>query len=354
LGPKFDKKALNERKKEIIGYVKGSPLCSKDSVFTKGRIPKSKVTIELFAKLVSQKKILKKLDKRGKVCYYVKGTLPNPKEKLDTDDLVELLRNNADSIEKGLQNSDYPKLRKKLIEFYKIRAKVLELERKRTVTINEEGTRLIVWHLLAFQRMPSKIYSLSLMDILSWAIIDDKYYLKHQLHSTPREREYKFQKAKKRHVRRSITDLLGMKEKGRHEYSLLKKDYDKHMKKIKNEMGKDDFDKWISRYFAERHRSLYNNPSKLQDEIFKEASKQKFKPKTEEEKRWKKYFDECERIYPKIPMKLYFECLSEKEIEEIKAVFKEDGLDYEEEKKWLIDRLDNVDPNTFLSSQPSS
>ena len=41
---------MERRENEIIEFVKKNPLCSKDSIFTKGKIPKSKATVELIKK----------------------------------------------------------------------------------------------------------------------------------------------------------------------------------------------------------------------------------------------------------------------------------------------------------------
>jgi hypothetical protein len=256
-----------ERKKQIINFVKNNQFCSKDAIFQKGKIPKSTPTNNLIETLVSQKKIKTIPTENGKIRYYV-----HPVGSFD--DWVKWAEL---SIIQGvpLTHSD---LERKILEFFRIRLRVLKAEGRNSKTprLNFKDTMDMINWIHEFQKNPSPLFEFCLMDMLRFAIKDDKYYLKHQLHSNPREIEHPFQIIKKRHLRRSVNDLLLMKKKGRHEYSLTKLDYKKNMEKIT-----DDPRNWLERFFAEEDRSLYQNDPNLKKEIFKkniDASLKKLKP----------------------------------------------------------------------------
>lgn len=341
---KYTRYRLEKRKQEIIEYVKGSPLCTKDSIFTKGRIPKSKVTIKLIDKLVSQKILLAKQNPKGKTAYCVKNMLPNIKEKIKRrvkGDYVEFLKWFA--IIAGNGNFLHrPDLTAKFVKFLRTRAKVLEREKRLSGKINTTDTNRIIMQVLGFMKNPTDEDAIRLMIILSLPINYDEYYLKHQLHSTPRENEYPFQKSKKRHLRRSMTELLSMKEKGRHEFSLSKRDYEEHIGKLKDDKGNYDSTKWLDRCLAERDRVLYHNLPKLQTEICKEMISKEFIPRTEREKRIKLFFDEYRKTYPKIPVKVLLECLDNKAIESLKKEYKGITSDFETIKSAIIKYYDSV------------
>lgn len=343
---KYTRSELEKRKQEIIEYVKGSPFCTKDSMFTKGKIPKSKVTIKLIDKLVSQKNLLAKQYPNGKTVYCVKNMLPNK------GDYVEFLKWFA--IIAGIDNFLHrPDLTAKFVKFLRTRAKVLEREKRWSGKINTTDTNRIIMQVLEFMKNPTDEDAIRLMIILSLPINYDEYYLKHQLHSTPRENEYPFQKSKKRHLRRSMTELLSMKEKGRHEFSLSKRDYEGHIGKLKDNKGNYDHTKWLDRCLAERDRVLYHNLPKLQTEICKEMISKKFIPRTEREKRIKLFFDEYRKTYPKIPVKVLLECLDNKSIESLKKEYKGITSDFETIKNAIIKYYDNINRNTSQFSPVS-
>lgn len=331
--------------------MKDSPLCTKDSMFTKGKIPKSKVTIKLIDKLVSQKTLLVEQNEKGKTVYYVKGTIPSIENRFDIfKDEVDFLKKYASHIVRDSEFLHHPDLTAKIVTFLRTRAKILEREKKLAGKIDVTDTRRIISHIVAFRKNPTKLSAKGVMSILSWTIENDEYYLKHQLHSTPRENEYPFQESKKRHIRRSMTDLVSMKEKGRHEFSLAKRDYEKHMDKLKDDDGNYDHIKWLRRLCAETDRVLYHNSPELKTEISRKIFTKEFIARTEAEKRLKPFFDEYRKTFPKIPIKVLLECLCKDSTERLKTEFREMGSDFETMKNVVIKFFDNADQNTSRSS----
>jgi hypothetical protein len=323
---KLDQDAfLQDREEEIIEFIKENSYCSKDSIFTKAKMPKSKATIELVNKLVSQNKISIAHTEGEKIRYYVEIDEIN-----DQDDIIERLRASLKYYKYTYRKySKFPELSKTLIKFMQIRIRVLEAERKHSQKVDLEDTKDIMRYVYAFNENPIKVLEMPLLDILSWAIKDDKYYLKHQLHSDPRENEYPFQQVKRRHTRRSIADLLAMKSNGRYAYGLKKADFEKHMKKLTENPHE-----WLRRFYAEKGRALYSNPPKLKDEIRK-AILANFKPDTPHKKRWKKFNDEYKKSFPKFPIKRFFETLNDEEVNETKEFAKESGIGYDKFMAWI-------------------
>jgi hypothetical protein len=328
---------LLRREYDIIEFIKQNPYCTLDSIFTKCHIPKSKVTVELIKKLVSQKKI--SVSPTTKSRYYI-GEIDLLKEfEISTRDIEHDLKKNPS------QNNH---LMKVYMKFRKLRIRVLKAEKRQNPEIDFRDTLKIFALVINYHKKPSKLMEILLLDQLSLAIQDDKYYLEHQLHSAPRENEYVFQEAKKRHLRRSATDLLEMKEKGRDAFSLSKSNFDKNMERLTN-----DPHAWLDRIYAERDRTLYQNPPDLVDKVRKKALSKKFKPVTDEDKKMKPVIDEYRKTFPKFPIKAFFEALSDEHLEEMRQIYEEGGLDFDDFMKSVRSRK-YISPDTFRTSQTSS
>ena len=220
-------------------------------------MPKSKATMDLINKLVSQKKILVG-DIDGKI-YYV-GESDKIKE------LKLMLKYLEDELKK------YPhcdnKFYRKFNEFLKTRIKVLESEAKHTDEFDYGDTLYLIVIFRAIMDNPTKLGDAFLLDALDWAIKDDKYYLKHQSHASPKKIKPDYYKSKKVPRRRGIIDLLDMKKKGmqsRYKYGL------KSNSAFNNQMKNfgDDPANWFNRVFVEEDRMLYKDTSKLKMEIYK-------------------------------------------------------------------------------------
>jgi len=165
---------------------------------------------------------------------------------------------------------------------------------------------------------------INLIDILNFAIKDDKYYLTHQLHSNPRDTKKIFQK-EKTGTRRSIETLIDMKKKGRQRYGLTGKDYRKNMQKMT-----DDPNVWYERYFAEDERTLYDNSPDVDVKIRKEILKKaKLKPGTPNYEQKKKILDAGKEVFPDIPLAVILESLDNKTQEKMRKIGKESGIDFD-------------------------
>ncbi len=248
---------MERREEEIIEFIKKNPLCSKDSIFTKGKIPKSKATVELINKLISSDKIRTISKKR-------------PRYHIGEIDMITLYENLAIDYEKEmkedpLQNDTITLL---ISIFWKYRIRVLKAERKISSNIDLKNTNEMFKDIAMYRKNPTELREAFLRTKLLIAINNDKYYLNHQLHSQPRETSQVFQKVKKRHVRRSTANLLEMKAKGRHEFGLTGKDFRKNMEKIS-----DDPKEWLDRFSAEKERTFYKNSPDLELTIIRRILK---------------------------------------------------------------------------------
>ncbi len=243
---------LKNREIEIIKIVKENPYCSLDTIFTKGRIPKSKVTIELVNRLVAENKIQSSITKNR---YYV-----GEDNWIKEFELV-IKASEADLKKDPKYDND---LSRKILEFQKIRLRVLKSEEKHDKNLNISDTLDIFFnYIVPYNKNPSELGKIVLMDLLNFAIKDDKYYLTHELHSNPTNKKRKFHKAEIG-VRRSVENLIDMKNKGRQEYGLIGIDFKKNMAKLTN-----DPHVWMDKYYAEENRTLYQNSPELKNKIQK-------------------------------------------------------------------------------------
>jgi len=260
---------LKTREEKIIEFVKNHPFCSRDSIFTKGKIPKSKLTEELIHNLHKEKKI--ECAGRKKWVYYL------PKSGF-TDLLkhLEYLTKRIEYIveeENSPDNKIFPLL---LANFLKIRLKVINAETKRIGKYKEKTFKKDNWHFpiikkpfkiiplndalerlketVLYHENPLKFSEMFLTLNLVSGIADDEYYLKHQLHSHPKEKWYPFQKLKKTGLRCFTSDFIETVIKGRNEFGLSKRVYKKNIGKLGVYPGG-----WLRRRLAESGRTLYSN-----------------------------------------------------------------------------------------------
>lgn len=328
---------MKERAEAIIEIIRDNSPCSEDSLFTKGKIPKSKASKELINKLVSENRIQVSHTEKGKIRYHIDQI-----DDIENYDFIGNLKIAIRDYEYRVKESSTKNLVvEKLLKFLKLRTRILELELKRAGTIDLNDT-LEVWNfVMEFSKNPTPLFEMTLLDILSQAIQNDAYYLKHELHSSPRNTKHAFQIVKERHKRRSLDQLLDMKKRGRHYYGLTRSSFLKNMERLTN-----DTSEWLKKFDAEKGRTLYKNSPEMEEMILKKMSTKKFVAKTSEEQRWKKFFDAYREFFPKFPIKIFFETLNEKELEEIKRIAKESGIDFEEYMKY-INTKEFISKDTF-------
>lgn len=316
---------IARREEEIIQYITDNPNCSLDSIFTKGKIPKSKATKELVEKLVKENRIhIRPIPKKKR--YFVE----------EEKNWVKEFENITKDYEEHLK--DEPKydnpLNRKTLEFFKYRVRVLKAEEKIDPNLDISDTLNLFFNvILPYQKNPSKLFEINLMDILNWAIKDDKYYLSHQLHSNPKNKKRKFHKATTSQ-RRSIENLLEMKKKGKQEYGLKGKDFKKNMKKLTN-----DPSTWFDRFYAEENRTLYQNSPELKNKIRKKSlEKVKLTPNMPDYETWKKLLEAEKEAFPDIPIEAIFDSISEKGKAKMRKKFEEIGEDFDLLEKWIREK----------------
>ncbi len=246
---------MQHRERGIIKFIKENPFCTKDSIFTKNNIPKSSATNELIKKLIFQKKIKTTSMKRRR--FYVKEIEFLSRLEILAKDYAHENRNNPDNF-----------LDKVSSDFLKFRLKVLRAEQKYDSNIDLRETLSVLENMLEYHKKPNLINHTKVFVRTVNAVVNDKYYLKHQLKSQPKNTRKIFQKVKTRNLRRSLPELMEMKERDRREFGLTKKDYDKNLKKLT-----DDPWKWLKRFNAESSRTLYPKTLGYQPELIEKMFK---------------------------------------------------------------------------------
>lgn len=316
-----DDAQMQDREEKIIEIIKENSPCSKDSIYTKGRIPKSKATEELINKLVSQKKIKITHTEKGKIRYYIDQEVD-----IESFDFIKELKIWIRDYEYRVKNSSSKSLlSEKLLKFLKLRTRILELELKKAGTIDLNDTLEIWNYVMAYMKNPTQLFGLTLLDILSQAIKNDLYYLQHELHSSPRQTKHEFQEIKQRHLRRSLGQYLGMKKYGRHSFGLTRPSFLKSMERLTN-----DPSEWLKKFDAEKGRTLYKNSPAIENMILRKMFTKKFVADTPEKERWKKFFDAYKESFPKFPIKVFFETLNNEELNEVKKIAEKSGINYDE------------------------
>lgn len=310
---KIDK--IKKREKKIIQHITDNPYRSLDSIFTKGKIKKSKATKELVEKLVAENKIhTRSIPKRKK--YYIN----------EEADWVKELGNITKDIEGNLKDDPKydNKLSRRMLEFLKLRVRALTAEGKKDKDVDIRDTLRILYLITQYHKNPNRLSEFLLLDSLYWAIIDDKYYLTHQLHSNPTNKKRKFHKAVIG-SRRSVETLLDMKEKGAQEYGLTGRDFNKNMIRLT-----EDPQVWNDRFYAELKRTLYKNSPELRLKIQKEIlDKTILNPDMPDYENRKKLLEAEKKAFPDMPIAVMFEIMPEETRKRMRKEFKEIGEDFD-------------------------
>ena len=289
----------SQRKKQIIDYIKNNQMCSKDAIFTKGKIPKSKATIDLLAILVSEGKISITRTEKGKERYHT-----DPKEwsfdlqwkhrKLK----VRELRYRCNEIAR--KTPKYSPILTKYGRLLETRMMVLDFEKRYASkfgeTFNEEGLLEVTERLVGFiGSIGVDISSDRLKSESKWLdfqISRDEYYLTHEakvtsIFKSKKENEFirrytrkgqnepwkrrnrAFQKVKEARLKRTLYDMIGI-SKDRQEYGITRPNQIYHEQRLKkqDQVGTiHEFDEIFKRLNAEHHRIIYRNPDTMVNQI---------------------------------------------------------------------------------------
>lgn len=205
---------LQHREFDIIQFIEKNPFCTKDQLYSKGKIPKSKLTNELIGKLISQKKV---------------KTTSMKKKRFFVGEIDFLTR--LESLVKDYANESKDKVRlslnKMVTDFLKYRVKVLRAEQKFSEKLNLRDTMMTLELISNHHKKPTLSNASIVFSITAIGIMKDRYYLSHQLKSQPKNTKQIFQKRKTQNSRRSLPELFEMRDKGRNEFGLTKKDFEK-------------------------------------------------------------------------------------------------------------------------------
>lgn len=260
---RFKDEIMNRRGINIIEFIKKNPFCTKDKIFSKGNIPKSKATNQLIEDLVSQQRIKSTSMKKRR--FYV--------DEIDFLTRLEIL---AKDYESENRKNPYNLADKIAANFLRYRTKVLRVEQRFESKLQLKETIANLEALLKYYQNPNEINFGRLL-LIARDVINDRYYLNHQLKSQPKNIHQDFQKMKLRYSRRSLPELLKMRKKKGYGYGLSKKDYEANMKKLEDPM------EIIRRFDAEKQRTLYPETLYRMPEIMQEVYKMLKKSKKQED-----------------------------------------------------------------------
>jgi hypothetical protein len=289
----------SERGKQIIKYVKNNPFCSRYSIFTKGGIPKSSATNEIFNELVSKKKIHECLTKNKKSRYYIESKnweldLHLKKFECESNKIIIHMEKIAEHI---------PQLKpisKKYSRLLDTRIGVSRFEEKYVEEFNEvfdaEGIKQVNQYFnenimpILQKTKPSSSKIKKIEKKLDFEISRDEYYLSHEakavsILSEKIYTEYEqmrnlnkrywirkdrsFQKVKVVRLMRPVYEMIEI-SKDRHKYGLSRQNQIYHEQRLKkpDQIGTIyEFDEIFKRLNAERHRIIYKNPDITENQI---------------------------------------------------------------------------------------
>lgn len=253
-----------DRKKDIIEYLKKNPFSSMDSIFTKGKIPKSETTINLVNNMILDGVIQISQTKTGKKRHYIldnefKKNNPLYLIKLDIEKIKTELKITKE------KNPILSRLCDRFSKLLDLRIRILELEFKHAKITNKsfngDGLREITarWDRFANNFILDVSFK-RLKDFEQWIgskISGDMYYLEHHANtSKPRSLAEKMQISDNR-----TSFHLSRQTQIHHQESL----------KSKNDSSENQYDEIFKRLNAEQNRVLVSNPADLVTKILREV-----------------------------------------------------------------------------------
>ena len=254
----------SDREHQIIEFVKDNPYCSLDSIFTKGKIPKSRATKTILDNLVSSKKIQVEKTQTGKNRYFINGSINDEKAKwksliLDVNKFKGIIQQTKQRAPRLSRVCD------RLLSLIDLRFRIMEFEYRHSMKLgkkfNGDGFRNV---LLKYKRFQEKFLlepsEKRIKDFEKWIgseIDRDMYYLQHHANAS---------------VPRSITDKIGI-SKDRKSYGLTRQTQIHHQESLKPKKPnqENEYDEKFRRLNAERDRTLVSNPNTTPNKILLEV-----------------------------------------------------------------------------------
>jgi hypothetical protein len=294
----------SERITQIETYIELHPFCSLDSIFTYGRIPKSKTTRELVNQMVTQNIIQISKTSTGKNRYYVENTGFEDIIKWRNIDF-ELGNLKLEITKMGKKHRILEEVCEEFVLLLDSRLKILKFEVKyaqelgKSVNSDEMLKVTKKWEdfisNITEYNIKSKIKKLKKW--MSFESSRDYYYLTHEAKSVSVlfEKEYSkkwlnyhpnakpwirksrtFQQTKVARLMRPVFEKMVI-VKDRYKYSLSTNDQRFHKSSIKSKVSgfENQYDEIFKRVYAEHHRILFQNPPNMENEIIKEVCKKR-------------------------------------------------------------------------------
>jgi len=258
----------SDRVKEIIKFVNDHPFCNMDSIFTKGKIPKSRTTIDLLYDLVSKQIIQTVHTESGKTKYYIDDKNWDAKTqwiaiKFDTQNFKGTLK------DMKVKSPLLARICDRFSKLLDLRLRILEFEyrhaKKKGKNFSGNAFRHILYKFQKFQnKMISEPSIKTIRDFEKWLggeITRDMYYLEHHSNSVSL---------------RSLADKIGI-SKDRNSYRLTRQTQIHHQESLKpkNNQPESEYDEIFKRLKAERDRILVSNPNTTSGEILKSVCRKR-------------------------------------------------------------------------------
>ena len=294
----------SERITQIETFVRLNPFCSLDSIFTQGKIPKSKATRELVNHMIVQNTIQISKTPTGKNRYYIESKQFEIIIKWRALDF-ELNKSNIETMKLGKKHRILQKTCKQFLHLLDSRLKILKFEAKYAEELGESfSIKEMLKVMKKWQDFSSKIteYNIKseikkLEKWMSFEISRDYYYLTHEAKSVSVffEKEYSkkwldynpnakpwirksrmFQQIKVARLMRSVFEKMAIVE-DRDAYGLSLNDQRFHELSIKSKISgfENQYDEIFKRAYAEHHRILFQNPPNMENIIIKDVCKKR-------------------------------------------------------------------------------
>jgi len=308
----------SERIIQIEIFVILNPFCSLDSIFTYGKIPKSKATRELVNHMVAQNTIKISKTSTGKNRYYIESKQFEIIIKWKTLDF-ELNKLNIETMKLGKKHRILQKISKQFLHLLDSRLKILKFEAEYAKKLGESfSIKEMLKVMKKWQDFSSKITEHNIKSEIkklgkwmSFEISRDYYYLTHEAKSVSVlfEKEYSkkwlnyhpntkpwirksrmFQQIKVARLMRPVFEKMAIVE-DRDAYGLSLNDQRFHESSIKSKISgvENQYDEIFKRVYAERHRILFQNPPNMENKIIKDVCKKRLSMIKEDHSKSKSY-----------------------------------------------------------------
>lgn len=261
---------------QIIQHVKDNPFCSRDSIFTKGGLPKSNVTLKILNELESDKVIHIITTRNGRKIFHI------PTKEQSIESMQKETRYDFENMQFLLRQlrKKFPEIKTILEKYEKlldIRKRITDFENKYANNYEKEQNHTqiqeVINHLISFIDKKSTNNDVILdaeHKYLDREIFRDEFYWDYNVkgvistHNYPQNQRECISSVR---TCRSVWDKINI-IKDRHKFGISRPNTIYHKNSIMSKKcdGKYHFNGY-DRLDAERNRTLFYNPPETENEI---------------------------------------------------------------------------------------